>query len=633
MTHTARFCPLCDQRVDAPVCPHHDVPTVRADLDTVEAVDPALGRIYAGRYRVEHLLGQGGMGRVYAATQLSIERQVALKLLHPRHSLDSRYVRRFYREARAATRLASPHVVQVHDFGVDDDSRTPFIAMELLDGRPLSALLQDRGPLGVREAAGLLAQIARALAEAEAASIVHRDLKPDNIIVLEGARGPTLKVADFGIAKELGREDTQTLTAEGAAIGTPAYMAPEQVDGREIDHRADLYALGCILHEMLLGTRLFAEQGRANQMIDHLIKPAPQLPTTLPSGESTPEALRQLHQDLLAKSPEDRPQSAREVLPLLDSLASQPEPVALAHTALRATPTPPATTLTEAEVPIPQPRPRPTRRWRWAWAAAIVGLGGGAAATFALGGGPEQAPLTAQGPTAADDADGTRIGTPPAPKPPVVVEQPPPETTLPTPIPPNLEQLTIRGAAATVRVRQSAEPRPIRVLGDASRVQVEAGGARLILAISDAPDGQSRAGSLQIDVEVPSLAQLKISGSATVIAEDPIRAETLALRITGSARATLNVAAETITSTIRGTSSLQLAGVTERHDARTGGATKLDAFGLRARVVALTTEGTGDAVVHATEQLDLTHDSAGEVVYYGQPKVVNRSGEGEAQAR
>jgi len=195
----------------------------------------ALGRLIAGRFRVERLLGQGGSGRVYRAQQVSIERPVALKLLQSHHARDRIQVRRFYREARAATRLDGAHVVRVYDFGVDEETRTPFIATELLDGLTLRELLATRGPLPPLVAAGLGAQIARALVEADAAGIVHRDLKPANIMCTGAQSEPLLKVMDFGVAKELGQGDTDTLTAQGVAVGTPAYMAPEQVSGGVVD--------------------------------------------------------------------------------------------------------------------------------------------------------------------------------------------------------------------------------------------------------------------------------------------------------------------------------------------------------------------------------------------------------------
>ncbi|MCA9518710.1 MAG: serine/threonine protein kinase, partial [Myxococcales bacterium] len=253
----SRFCPLCDGRFDADVCPLDGVPTVRGDFDAAPPEDAALGRVIAGRFRVERLLGQGATGRVYAATQLSVERPVALKLLQPHHARDRHHVRRFYREARAATRLESRHVVRVYDFGVDDETLTPFIAMELLRGETLRDRLRREGPMRPAAAARVGLEIAQALVEADAAGIVHRDLKPANIMLVPGDVGGAeiVKVTDFGVAKDLGRDDTETLTQRGAAIGTPAYMAPEQLRGALADAKADQFSFCVALYEALLGQR------------------------------------------------------------------------------------------------------------------------------------------------------------------------------------------------------------------------------------------------------------------------------------------------------------------------------------------------------------------------------------------
>ncbi|TNF28376.1 MAG: serine/threonine protein kinase, partial [Deltaproteobacteria bacterium] len=320
-----RFCPLCEVRTDAAVCPVDHVPTVRADFDAAAAADRSLGSVIAGRFRVERLLGEGASGRVYVATQLSVERAVALKLLQPHHARDRHHVRRFYREARAATRLASPHVVEVFDFGVDDETRTPFIVMELLAGETLRDRLRRVGPLPVAAAARIGRQIARALIAADAAGIVHRDLKPANIMLVADPAGvEVVKVTDFGVAKELSRADTESLTQRGAAIGTPAYMAPEQVTGAEVSARTDLYALGCVLYELLTGRPPFASDASAGLLVDHLLTPAAPLPSPLPSGDSAPEEVAALIAALLAKEPAERPASAAVVSEALDAVLARP---------------------------------------------------------------------------------------------------------------------------------------------------------------------------------------------------------------------------------------------------------------------------------------------------------------------
>jgi eukaryotic-like serine/threonine-protein kinase len=217
--------------MEEPVCPEDSVATVPRDLVRQEASEEAIGKVFAGRYRIERLLGQGGFGRVFVATQLSMGRTVALKTLHPDLVTNEQHLQRFYLEARAASQLKSPHVVRIFDFGVDDESRTPFIAMEELEGRTLEAEIRDRGWLRPLHAARVLEHVARALVEAGQRGIVHRDLKPENIFLITTAdRDVFAKVMDFGIAKMVGpgRTQEQSLTGTGVTVGTPRYMAPEQ---------------------------------------------------------------------------------------------------------------------------------------------------------------------------------------------------------------------------------------------------------------------------------------------------------------------------------------------------------------------------------------------------------------------
>lgn len=379
-----RFCPLCEARLDAEVCPVCHVNTVRLDLDPTDQDDPVVGRVIASRYRIERLIGEGAAGRVYAATQLNLGHEVALKLLHPQHASSAHHVRRFYREARAATRLTSQHVVRVIDFGVDDRTRAPFMVLELLRGETLERWLERTGPLPPRDAARVLAQVGRALVDASQAGIVHRDLKPSNIMRVETGDGSELfKVTDFGVAKDLSAEDSVDLTAHGATIGTPAYMAPEQVTGERVDHRADFYALGCILYEMLAGRRPFEGYARAELLTGHLLTPPPPLPAPLPAGAPMPGALAALLERLLAKSPSDRPVDARAVVAVLDAVAQGRDDGAPPATARPAAPTatqtsegaalrplalapaiaPPAraTPLATPQVQTPSPAPTPAR--------------------------------------------------------------------------------------------------------------------------------------------------------------------------------------------------------------------------------------------------------------------------------
>ncbi|HZC97746.1 MAG TPA: serine/threonine-protein kinase [Bradyrhizobium sp.] len=204
-----------------------------------------------GRYRIEALLGTGAMGEVYRAHDPAIDRPVAIKVVRPELVAGSggeQLLERFRREARAAGRRFHPNIVAIWDFG--DDNGTPFLVMELVEGESLDQLIKSSGPLEPRRSVAIVTQVLSALGFAHASGIVHRDIKPSNIMVLPGDQ---VKVADFGIA----RLEASEFTIVGDLLGTPAYMAPEQLSGGPIDHRTDLFATGVILFEMLTGVKPF----------------------------------------------------------------------------------------------------------------------------------------------------------------------------------------------------------------------------------------------------------------------------------------------------------------------------------------------------------------------------------------
>jgi len=210
----------------------------------------APGTVVAGRYRVLRLLGRGGMGAVYEAFEEAIERRVALKLLHPIIALEPQVAARFLEEAKLANRVRHPAVVEVTDFGTHDGR--PFLVMELLDGESLGARLERGGPFAPAAAVALLEPVFAALSHLHERGVVHRDLKPDNIFLARVGPSVTPRVLDLGIAKA--RTEGQSLTATDAMLGTPAYMAPEQVrSSRSVTALADQYALGCVVYEMLTG--------------------------------------------------------------------------------------------------------------------------------------------------------------------------------------------------------------------------------------------------------------------------------------------------------------------------------------------------------------------------------------------
>ncbi len=286
-----------------------------------DGADALVGSVIAERYRVLELLGEGGMGAVYRAEHVLMKRVVALKVLHRSLTVVPEVVARFEREAIVAGKLEHPNVVSALDFGRMEDGSC-YLTMELVSGRSLAEELQ-RGPLSLRRALEILRQVVSGLAAAHAAGVVHRDLKPDNVMLVgRDEEADLVKLLDFGIAKLDSGTPGPALTRLGAVFGTPEYMAPEQVQGAEVDARADLYAVGVILYELLTGATPFAE---GETLRRQLLEPPPPLP------ESVPRGVVALTLALLEKDPAQRPQSAEEVgLRLEELLAGLDDAAALA---------------------------------------------------------------------------------------------------------------------------------------------------------------------------------------------------------------------------------------------------------------------------------------------------------------
>ncbi|MFZ3500026.1 PQQ-binding-like beta-propeller repeat protein [Streptomyces sp. 5.8] len=270
-------------------------------------------RVLAGRYELAAFVGRGGMGEVWAGRDRVIGRHVAVKLL-PHNQGDPGGAELFFREARTAGGLNHRGVVTVHDMGQDPADGTLFLVMEYIEGRDLAAVLRQDGPPPVPVALGWAAQGAAALAAAHTAGIVHRDLKPANLMLTTGGE---IKILDFGIARYMAASDKSS-----KVMGTLAYMAPERFDEQSGDARSDLYAFGCVLHELLTGSTPFAATGPVAMMTAHLNR-TPVPPGTL--RPDVPAALDALVLRLLAKAPEDRPASATEVHDALRALAAAPQ--------------------------------------------------------------------------------------------------------------------------------------------------------------------------------------------------------------------------------------------------------------------------------------------------------------------
>ena len=314
-----------------------------------------LGEV-VGSYRVTAKLSEGGMGVVYRAEHQLLGKPAAVKVLLPELSNNREIVNRFFNEARAATAVRHPGIVEIFDFGYLPTGMA-YIVMELLDGEPLSRRLASRGRVTEREALNFTRGIASSLAAAHAQGIVHRDLKPDNIFLCpdpDMPGGERTKLLDFGIAKiaeaqRAGGAASKTRT--GAVLGTPTYMSPEQCKGAgEVDHRSDLYSLGCILYEMVVGRPPFQAEGIGEIIGAHLYaQPVP--PSQ--AGAMVSEVVEHLVMQLLQKRPDDRVQSAQELARMLGQGSLPQLGQAQAQTVMSATPIP----VTRTPVPMRTPAP------------------------------------------------------------------------------------------------------------------------------------------------------------------------------------------------------------------------------------------------------------------------------------
>ena len=241
--------------------------------------DQAIGKVLAGKYRIDGFIKRGGMGAVYRGTHLMLDKPVAIKLIKPELVTSEDTVKRFQLEARAASQLDHPNIVTVYDLGRSDDGSL-YIAMGSLNGKSLKEAVKAEGPFEPERAVDIARAIASALTLAHRNKIIHRDLKPQNIMLArdnEGHENP--KLLDFGIAKTF-ETDSPALTSTGMILGTPQYMSPEQAEGKSVDARADLYALGIILYEMLVGKVPFDSPSVPAILVKHLKEP-PQPPSSL----------------------------------------------------------------------------------------------------------------------------------------------------------------------------------------------------------------------------------------------------------------------------------------------------------------------------------------------------------------
>ncbi|MDD9970330.1 MAG: serine/threonine-protein kinase, partial [Myxococcales bacterium] len=292
--------------------------------------DAWIGRVLHDRYRILRRLGGGGMGAVFVAEQLTLHKEVAVKVVRPELANSGEIAARFAREAMAMAQFEHPHVASAIDYGVLDDGSAYFV-MQLVRGDSLRSLLRAGGALPWRKACAIAAQVADALSAARASGVVHRDLKPDNILIESREDGSELvKILDFGIAQVdeaaastaavEGAKPGQTITQVGTVMGTPGYMAPEQAVGGKVDHRADLYSLGVVLWECVAGRELWVGSDAIDVLTRQLKEDAPPI-RSVAQEAALPLDLELIIQQLLSRRPDDRPDQAGDVRDALRALS------------------------------------------------------------------------------------------------------------------------------------------------------------------------------------------------------------------------------------------------------------------------------------------------------------------------
>lgn len=288
-----------------------DQSKVEQDRDPLAPKDQLIGTTFEGKYKIEIKLGEGGMGAVYRATHIFMERPVAIKFLHGDRTTDTASIERFKVEARAAGRLQHPNATAVTDFGVTQDNIF-YLVMEYLEGRSLRDKMRQEGQVSLEDTAKIIAQVCDAVEAAHKRNIIHRDLKPDNIFLQKDEHREVVKVLDFGIAKitQSNAASTAGLTSAGMIVGTPYYMSPEQCQGDALDSCADIYSLGVIIFEMVTGKLPFTGESPLSIVLKH-VSEAPPNPKKYRSD--LPDAVEEVILKALSKRKQDRQQSATKL--------------------------------------------------------------------------------------------------------------------------------------------------------------------------------------------------------------------------------------------------------------------------------------------------------------------------------
>ncbi len=453
LEHPMRVCPKCSEEMPDAICPKdgaHTMPVAASSRQTYP-----LGTLIADRYRIDAVLGIGGFGAVYRCTQLNMNQVVAVKVLRADHLSSLEHVKRFSGEAQAVSRLRHPNTIRVFDFGTHADGAL-YLAMEYIEGETLGHRFDTKGALPWPQLVRILTQVCHSLTEAHAAGLIHRDLKPENVMLLSVAGDADfVKVLDFGIAKQQKESGEGNLTETGMIMGTPTYMSPEQAKGEPIDDRSDVYALGVLAFEALVGQPPFTGDTPMTVLVKH-IKDLP--PPFIREGalREVPRELEALVLQCLAKDPRQRPQTTAELATKLVRIAEtarRPSPSAdiapvQEDRATRVVPVQDeALTLTSA-LPVTAP---PSRKPLWIAGSAFALVLAATAAVALMG--PTRAPAAAEIKAAAPAVVATPA--PVAIVAPAVVDPP-----APVPVPAPLAAPVPKPEPATPKGEAAAKPEP-----------------------------------------------------------------------------------------------------------------------------------------------------------------------------
>lgn len=314
--------------------------------------DKLIGQVFEGKYRIEALIARGGMAKVYKSLQTNLNRNVAIKVLDPKHvdASDPEFRKRFELEAQMTSQLNHPNTVTIHDYGYNEEEDVYYFVMEYIEGKTLRREMKQEGEFDVERALRIAQQIARSVRQANSVGVIHRDLKPSNVLLTTHDEDRDwVKVVDFGLLKL--RKESVEQSSKGVLMGSPRYMSPEQIRRVELDHRSDIYSLGVNFYQMLSGRAPFVGQRAMEILMGHLNNPPPQI-SAITERDDIPPEVESYAMTMLSKKPEERPTDMDEVIEVLGRLRKQ----------VRKSIPPMATSSTTQEMDVPEisaSHPRP----------------------------------------------------------------------------------------------------------------------------------------------------------------------------------------------------------------------------------------------------------------------------------